>query len=492
MKRRDFLQVSGLATLGALASGCSVQAPQQIQKSRSNHEKIERKTTEKTRVVVVGGGFGGMNTATSIKQNDPENKIEVLLIEKNTHYFACPMSNTLLSGSQQFQRENFMFYYWDLQKKYDIELLHSEVIGIDTQMKVVETLRENVAYDYLVLAPGIEYDYKTEFRSWDDAKVRRARLEAPGGLISDGGVEHANLLAQLEAFKNEGGEGDIVIIPQRTKLYKNLQESIAHKSLVRCAPASYERACMIADWIKRNNLVGKARVVVLDSASAPQAKAPAFLQTFSDLYKDIIEYVGGFDLIDVDFDTQEILYRDMDDDLQYFVAKRKYSVLNLIPLQKASSLIAQAGLQTNSWGGALLAKQKLYSVSDSSVYVIGDSAVFEKGFYADNPKKKGGVPAAAQTAYSLGKEAGYMIAKRILENEDLVLGAFSAGCFSMVQTDPKKLGISIDKKFSYNEKGEMLIREVVEQKEGKYYHAIAGEGIVDWFGGVTGDTFAKF
>ena len=190
-----------------------------------------------------------------------------------------------------------------------------EWIEAISKSKSVETLRENIEYDYLVLAPGIEYDYKTEFPHWDEAKIRRARLEAPGGLISDGGVEHANLLAQLEEFKNAGGKGDIVIIPQRIKLYKNLQESVEYKSLVRCAPASYERACMIADWIKRNDLEGKAKVVLLDSASAPQAKAPAFLQTFLDLYKDIIEYVGGFDLMDVDFDTKEILYRDMDDDL---------------------------------------------------------------------------------------------------------------------------------------------------------------------------------
>jgi sulfide dehydrogenase [flavocytochrome c] flavoprotein chain len=492
MQRRDFLQLSGIVTLGTLTSGCYSQKTHMPQEKKATKEKVQRPTAVKKRVVIVGGGFGGMNTVTSIKQNDPDNKIEVLLIEKNNHYFTCPMSNALLSGSEQFKKDDFLFYYWDLQKKYDIEVLHTEVIDIDRNTKSVETIQESIYYDYLVLAPGIEYDYKTEFTHWDEAKIRRASLEAPGGLISDGGVEHANLLAQLEAFKNEGGEGEIVIIPQRTKLYKNLQESVAYKSLVRCAPASYERACMIADWIKRNNLVGKAKVVILDSASAPQAKAPAFLQTFSDLYKDIIEYVGGFDLIDVDFDTKEILYRDMDDDLEYFVAKRKYSVLNLIPLQRASSLIAMAGLKTNSWGGAFLAKQKLTSVSDSSVYVIGDSAVFEKGFYNDNPKKRGGVPAAAQTAYNLGKEAGYMIAQRVLEGKDLSLGEFSAGCFSMVKVDPRKLGISINKKFSYNRKGDMIISEEVEQVDGKYYHTIAGEGVVDWFKGVTGDTFAKF
>jgi len=492
MKRRDFLHLSAYATLGTLASGCSTQIASLPEEKTSEVAKTQRPKTQKKHVVIVGGGFGGMNTATSIKQNDPHNEIEVLVIEKNPHYFACPMSNTLLSGSTEFQKENFMFYYWDVQKKYDIEVLHAEVVNIDRDNKSVNTTKESFLYDYLVLAPGIVYDYKTEFIHWDDAKIRRAQIEAPGGLISDGGVEHANLLAQLEEFKNAGGEGEIVIIPQRTKLYKNLQESVEYKSLVRCAPASYERACMIGDWIKRNKLVGKAKVFILDSASAPQAKAQAFLQTFKDLYSDVIEFVGGFDLIDVDFDTKEILYRDMDDDLEYFVARKKYSVLNLIPLQKASPLIKMADLKSNKWGGAILEKQKLYSVSDDSVYIIGDSAAFEKGFYKGKPQKRGGVPAAAQTAYNLGKEAGYMIAQRVLNSQDLALGKFSAGCFSMVQVDPRKLGISINKKFSYDKKGGMIISEDVEQVDGKFYHTIAGEGVVDWFNGVTGDTFAKF
>ena len=102
MKRRDFLQVSGIATLGTLISGCSLHKPERKQENKD--QKTQRNKTHKKRVVIVGGGFGGMNTATSIKQNDPDNKIEVILIEKNTHYFSCPMSNTLLSGSKQFQR----------------------------------------------------------------------------------------------------------------------------------------------------------------------------------------------------------------------------------------------------------------------------------------------------------------------------------------------------------------------------------------------------
>ena len=196
--------------------------------------------------------------------------------------------------------------------------------------------------------------------------------------------------------------------------------------------------------------------------------------------------------MDINFDKKEIYFRDIDDDAEYIKATRKYTILNFIPLQKASSLITKAGLKTNVWGGAKLKPKKMYSVSDDKVYVVGDSAVFKKGVFIDNKKKKGGVPAAAQTAYSLGKETGKIIAQRVLTKKDVDLVTFSASCFSMVKTLPKHLGISITKDFTYDKDGTMLIKEVVPKENGKFYNENSGIGLKYWFKGVTADTFAKF
>jgi len=455
-------------------------------------EKQLKANKTKQRVVIVGGGFGGLNTASAIKQNDPKDEIEVIVLERNPTYFVCAMSNTLLSGDKAFKKENFIFDYTNVQLEYKIDVINAEVLDIDREKKSVSTTQGILEYDYLVLAPGISYDYKVEFPTWSDAKIKKAQLQAPGGLISDSGVEHSILISQLEKFKANGGKGEIVIIPPRTKLFIDLNKSVKHKSLMRCKPAAYERAYMIGDWIKRNDLVGKAMVVILDGSPRPQAKSAAFEQVFEEEYKGIIDYIGGFDLMDVDFDKKEITFRDIDDDAEYIKATRTYDVLNLMPIQNASPLIKMAGLETNSWGGAILKPKKMYSVTDDKVFVVGDSAVFKKGVFKDNPKKKGGAPAAAQTAYSLGKEAGHLIAERILKNKDNDLVTFSASCFSMVTTMPDKLGISITKDFSYDEKGTMIIDEKVPMVDGKYYNKIGGEGLLGWFEGVTADTFAKF
>lgn len=496
MKRRTFIGFAGISTMAAL-SGCAtkkenlVSEKSSIQKNRLNKTNNTIRPKTKKRVVIIGGGFAGLNVASSIILNDPNKDIEVIVLEKNRHYFACPMSNTLLSGDPQFKRENFEFGYVNVQKEYNYEVLHTEVVGIDRESQEVITSLGSLEYDYLVMAPGIEYNYEVEFPHWSDEKIRQAKLEAPGGLISDSGVEHSILIEQLNAFKEAGGEGVIAIVPPRVKLIKSLEESVKFKSLQRCKPAPYERACMIANWIKKNDLVGKAKVVILDSSARPQAKAPAFESVFREEYSDVIDYVGGFDLLDVDFDKKEITYRSINDDADYIKATMSYDVLNLIPLQKASSLISMAGLKTNVWGGAVLAKNRFYTKTDDKIYVLGDSAFYGKGIYRDNPKQKGGIPAAAQTAYSSAKIAGKMIAKRILKNVDVSIKKISASCFSMVKAQGEKEGIAIYKDFEFTKDG-FIIDESVPKVDGKYYNKNAGIGLVGWYEAITGDTFATY
>ena len=498
MKRRDFMGLAGVTAI-ATFSGCSSKTPT----IENNQENITQQTNSfnksaiqirekiKKRVIVIGGGFGGLNTASAIKAFDPKQEIEVIVIERNQHYFVCPMSNTLLSGDPSFKKENFVFDYSNVQKEYGFEVMQGEVIGIDRALQIVSTSNGFLEYDYLVMAPGIEYNYKVEFPHWSESKIRQAKLEASGGLISDAGIEHTRLIQQLAKFKENGGEGIIAIIPPRPKITKSLESSVAYKSLSRCKPAPYERACMIANWIKKNNLVGKAKVIILDNSPRPQAKSVAFEQVFKELYSDIIEYVGGFDLMDVDFDKKEITYRSINDDADYVKSIMKYDVLNLIPLQKASSLISMAGIKTNVWGGAVLAKRKFYTKTDNKVYVIGDSAFYGKGTLKDNPKKKSGIPAAAQTAYSSAKIAGEMIANRILKNIDAPIIDLSASCFSMVKSADERFGIAIYKDFKFSDKG-FTITESVPKVDGKYYNVGAGVGLTGWFDAITADTFATF
>ena len=109
MKRRDFMGLAGLTAISTL-SGCSLNSatPENKQENLTNKtdgfnaslKQMRAKT--KKRVVVIGGGFGGLNTASAIVATDSNKEIEVIVLERNQHYFVCPMSNTLLSGDSKF------------------------------------------------------------------------------------------------------------------------------------------------------------------------------------------------------------------------------------------------------------------------------------------------------------------------------------------------------------------------------------------------------
>jgi cell division GTPase FtsZ len=85
-----FLTLSAGATLVANAN-----EDNNTKSLKAQNIQLKPKKSKAYRVVVIGGGMGGLTVAQSINANDPKNKIEVIVLERNTQYFASPMSNTL-------------------------------------------------------------------------------------------------------------------------------------------------------------------------------------------------------------------------------------------------------------------------------------------------------------------------------------------------------------------------------------------------------------
>ena len=72
------------------------------------------------RVVVIGGGWGGLSAAKTIKLLSPE--VEVVIIEKEKVFRSCPISNWVICQIKTM--EDITFSYETLQKLYDIFLYH--------------------------------------------------------------------------------------------------------------------------------------------------------------------------------------------------------------------------------------------------------------------------------------------------------------------------------------------------------------------------------
>src|SRR2546430_14679922 len=132
------------------------------------------------RIVIVGGGFGGLSAARSLR-NAP---VSVTLIDKRNYHLFRPMlyqvATGLLSADEISGPLRSIFSH---QKNVDVLL--DEVTGINSDQRLVHLTRGNLLYDFLILATGIEYNYfgHDEWRqfapgleSLDDADVIRDKI----------------------------------------------------------------------------------------------------------------------------------------------------------------------------------------------------------------------------------------------------------------------------------------------------------------------------
>ena len=447
--------------------------------------KLRPKKRKAHRVVVIGGGMGGLTVAESIKGNDPKDEIEVIILERNAHYFTCPMSNTLFGEIEEVKKENipFKYDYTLAEKNHNVEVIITEVIDADVKQKIITTTGGTISYDYVVVAPGIDYNYKKLFSHWDKEKIHRAMKETPAAMFSDSGKEKYNLLNQLHEWGKSGGKGYFVIVPPKG-------------GKVRCKPASYERACMVSEYIKKHKLPGK--VYVMDSSPKPQAKGPKFIEVFIKYHRDTLLFNGmsgdemehriqkaGFtlenfmkksnfpkvedlfasaDIKDLDFDKKEITfhYTENFDDDEGKMKKLNYEIANLIPYHRGNKTAELFDVKRDDWGGILCKPYKTYSVSDDTLYVAGDIM----GYHKFDP--------SAQSSVTVGMLTGESIAKRMLTGKDEIdLTKAGITCFSMVADKPLK-AIEISKNI-------ILTKDGIAKAGKSHLDFQDGMGLIGWF-----------
>lgn len=112
-------------------------------------------TKDPKRVVIVGGGFAGINCAKGLG-NHPE--VEVLLIDRRNHHLFQPLLYQVamagLSPAEIAAPIRGM-----LARFRNTKVLQAEVQNIDLARRTVTTSRGSYGYDYLVLAAGAQHSY---------------------------------------------------------------------------------------------------------------------------------------------------------------------------------------------------------------------------------------------------------------------------------------------------------------------------------------------
>jgi sulfide dehydrogenase [flavocytochrome c] flavoprotein chain len=285
------------------------------------------------RVVIVGGGFGGATAARYLKLWG--GNIDVTLVERNTQFVSCPISNVVLGGHTNMAR---ITRGYDGLKALGVKVVQGEVTAIDAAGKKVRLAGGGeLAYDRLVLSPGV--DFMTE-----GTPGLQAALDSGRVLHSwKAGPQTVALRQQLEAMPDGGVFA--MAIP---------------KVPYRCPPGPYERACMVASYFKQ--FKPRAKVLVLDANPEVQSKKALFEKAFKDHYSGILEYRANNELKEVVGTTAKLEFDDV-----------KADVLNVIPPQRAGDIARTAGLvnMNNRWVGVNWLTME--STAAPGIHVLGDA-----------------------------------------------------------------------------------------------------------------------
>ncbi|MDF9392121.1 MULTISPECIES: NAD(P)/FAD-dependent oxidoreductase [Methylococcus] len=288
------------------------------------------------RVVIVGGGYGGATAARYLKRMNPD--LTVTLIEPQDAYLSCPGSNETIAGLGD--GEALVRSYDWLQQELDIRKVTAKVARLErSRRQVVLQDGAEVPYDRLVLSPGIDFRWDA-IEGYDEAASRIAPHAWKAG------PQTALLARQIRSMP----DGGLVLITAPPNPY-------------RCPPGPYERASLIACYLKKHK--PRSKVLILD-AKTRFSKQPAFEQAWRELYGDMVEWIssekqGRLERVDAAARTVETEFDTF-----------RADVLNVIPPQKAGLLADQSGL-TDSSGWCPVDPLSFASVYDPAVHVIGDA-----------------------------------------------------------------------------------------------------------------------
>ena len=175
------------------------------------------------KVVILGAGWGGLSAAKTIKKISPE--IEVIIIDSNKKFVSCPMSNWVIGQIRNI--DDITFNFDTLKNNYDIKFIHETAINIDPDKRIIITDKQKITYDKLILSPGVQLDYSS-IENWNEnyREVFPAAWKA--------GKETTLLSHKIKNLSN----GGVVVISIPLGPY-------------RCPPGPYERASLIASYLKK-------------------------------------------------------------------------------------------------------------------------------------------------------------------------------------------------------------------------------------------------
>lgn len=426
ISRRDFGRLTGVVVVGGLAAPAGARFA--IAQAAA-------------RVVIVGGGAGGATLAHYVKNDGPQ--LDVTLIESNPLYSSSFFSNLYIGGLRSLESLNHT--YGGL-RRLGIKVVHDLAVDVDTTRKVVKTRGgRNYHYDRLVLSPGIDIKYD----SIEGYSREVARIMPHAYTTSAHGKR---LLKRQLSTMRDGGT--VVLVPP--------------KNPFRCPPGPYERACMLAHFLKTRK--PRSKLVILDPKKT-FSKQPVFTEAFDKYYKGIIELnlsteIDDFSALRVNPRTKEIVTK---------AGKTvKADVANIIPQQRAGEIAIKAGCTEGDW--CPIDPENFSSKKVNDVYVLGDASIATE------------MPKSAFSANSQAKVVAGVLVGELAKKENFP-ARYRNTCWSLLALgDSVKIGANYAPREGKLEPSEPFVSQRGEDAEVRKQNYKESVG---WYEAITADMFAR-
>lgn len=336
------------------------------------------------KVVILGGGFGGVAAARAARSLLPVEH-SVTLIDRSRVTRLCGMNPMLIVGERDVRKTGRSL--GQLANR-GIEFVESEISSIDTAGRIVQTAAGAYEYDYLVVGLGATYDWGAvpgsdlAYSFYDLETSRRLRR-------------------RLSRFRR----GRLVI-------------SVAAPPY-KCPPAPFETAMMIHWYFRKQGIRKDAEIIVTIPEPAPLAVAgpAASARLRDDLERRGIELRTGAGVISVRPDAMEAGYSDG--------SSLAADVIVTVPVHRVPRVVAESGLTNGKPWTPVNANTLETAASD--VFAVGDVNVVPFGEGRAIPKA--GVFAAGQ-----GESVAATIASRILDTAPPPAYDGSGECFLAYST----------------------------------------------------------
>jgi NADPH-dependent 2,4-dienoyl-CoA reductase/sulfur reductase-like enzyme len=391
----------------------------------------------RVRVVVIGGGFAGAACALYLRALD--SALEIELVDPDRAYVTCPMSNGALVGLRTLDT---LTVSRSGLERHGVRVIRDRAVAIDADRRKVRLgSGPTMRYDRLVFAAGIRF-------LWGRPQGYTEAVAAALPHAWQAGPQTLLLAAQIAGVRT----GGVVAIS-------------VPAGPMRCPPGPFERASLIAGYLKRRN--PRAKVMILD-ANNHFPKQDVFTDAWQDLYPGMIDWIpvtdgGAIERVDPSTKT---LYTSQ--------GAVRADVINIIPPQAPAQLAVEAGLASDH-GWCPIDPDGFLSALLPNVHVIGDACISDP------------MPKAASSANAQAKRCARAIALA-LRGRETRAEPLESVCYSLLAADR---ALSIHARFEIAGAALKTVAATPSEPQSPAPSAAEAQNAARWYAGIVADSFGE-